>query len=162
MVLLMTLTGLLVMAALATPPEVWAKLRASLCMWLLVLLTVWRCLIPRFQRGERRAASEDAATKSVLVLIVILILMALTREPEKQVETRLISLSFWVPRKYREAITGDILEDCHDMRELGFAEQRILAHVLWQFAWAVIRLWPEVVGSAVAAVVKHVWKITKE
>jgi hypothetical protein len=71
-------------------------------------------------------------------------------------ERWLVSLSFWIPRKFREAITGDILEDCHEMRELGFTERRIRVHVLWQFAWAVIALWPEAIGSAVVAIVKRI------
>ena len=76
-------------------------------------------------------------------------------------ERWLINLSFWIPRKYREAITGDILEDCREMREKGFRERRICIHVLWQFAIAVIALWPEAMGSAVATITKRVWGIRK-
>jgi len=76
-------------------------------------------------------------------------------------EQLLLNLSFWIPRRHREGVTGDIFEDCREMRRRRFSERRIRIHVLWQLAIAVIALWPEAVGSAVAAVVKRVWSIRK-
>jgi len=73
----------------------------------------------------------------------------------------LISLSFWVPRKYREGITGDILEDCDDLRKLGKNEWRIRTHVLWHFSLAVIMLWPEAIGSALASIFEKIFSIKK-
>jgi hypothetical protein len=81
-----------------------------------------------------------------------------TEKCSTQAERWLVSLSFWIPRKYREAIAGDIFEDCREMREKGFSESRIRVHVLWQLAVAVIALWPEAVGSAVGSIIKQVWK----
>jgi hypothetical protein len=63
-------------------------------------------------------------------------------------ETVLRSLSYWVPRRYREVITGDIIEDCHEMRALGMSRLRICTHVVWQFAVALILLWPTAVADA--------------
>ena len=47
----------------------------------------------------------------------------------KNSEKWLISLSFWIPRRFREAVVGDILEDCRDMRSCGYSERRIQIHV---------------------------------
>lgn len=63
-------------------------------------------------------------------------------EPERRAEKWVVSLSFWIPRKYREAIVGDMLEDCHELRELGKSEHRIWVHVLWQLVIALVLLWP--------------------
>lgn len=52
----------------------------------------------------------------------------------------LISVSFWIPRKYREAIVGDIMEDYHELRALGKSERRIRIHVIWQLVIALILL----------------------
>ncbi len=159
---LLTLIGLLIVMALVSLPELRTKLRTSLGMWLLVLLTTWQCLAWKFEDGKcrllDRPVDEDARIKTILILILLLVVTSLTREPQKKAETRLISLSFWIPRKHREGIAGDILEDCHEMRELGFTEGRILGHVLWQFTIAVISLWPEAVVSAIATVLRHAWK----
>jgi hypothetical protein len=157
-----TLIGLLIVAAFVTLPELRPKLRTCLGTCLLVLFTMLQCFVWKLEDGKcrllGRTVNEDARIKTVLILILFLVVASLTREPQKKAETRLISLSFWIPRKHREGIAGDILEDCHEMRELGFTEWRILGHVLWQFTLAVISLWPEAAGSAVAAIVKRVWK----
>ena len=57
-------------------------------------------------------------------------------------ENLLKSWSYWIPRTYREAIVGDILEDCHELRALGKSEWRIRIHIIWQLAWALILLRP--------------------
>ncbi|MBA7654835.1 hypothetical protein ES703_62728 [subsurface metagenome] len=66
-------------------------------------------------------------------------------EPEKWV----IVLGLWLPGKHREAILGDILEDCHEMRDRGFRERKIRSHVLWQWAIAVVKLIPASVIGAI-------------
>jgi lysylphosphatidylglycerol synthetase-like protein (DUF2156 family) len=159
---ILTLVGLLMATAFMALPGVAAKLRTSFAMWLLILLTLCQCLVWRFQRRKHnhsgQAPNDDAAIKSALILLVLLVVASLAREPRKKAEGWLITLSFWIPRKHREAITGDILEDCHEMREVGFGEWRIRIHVVWQLAIGVIMLWPDVIGSGLATVVKHVWK----
>lgn len=158
----LTLIILLIVTTLISLPELRTKLRMSLGVGLLALFTVLQCLAWKCEDSKcrllGRTVNEDARIKTILVFIVLLVLASLTREPQKKAETRLITLSFWIPRKHREGITGDILEDCHEMRELGFTERRILGHVLWQFAIAVISLWPEAVVSAFATILKHAWK----
>ena len=69
--------------------------------------------------------------------------------PKKKAERWIVALGWWIPRKYRAAIVGDILEDCHEMREKGCGECRIRVQVLWQWAIAVLTLVP---AAAVAAV----------
>jgi hypothetical protein len=81
--------------------------------------------------------------------------------PWSKPEKWLFSLSLWIPRKYREGIIGDILEDCREMRRKRFSKRRIRVHILWQLTIAVIALWPESVGSAVAAILKRVWSIRR-
>jgi hypothetical protein len=61
---------------------------------------------------------------------------------KKKTEKWFRSLAFWLPRKYREPIVGDIMEDCHELRALGKSEWRIRIHVIWQLAWALILLRP--------------------
>jgi hypothetical protein len=58
----------------------------------------------------------------------------------KNPERWAVALGWWLPRKHREAIVGDILEDCHEMRENGLIERRIWTHVLWQWATSIITL----------------------
>jgi len=63
-------------------------------------------------------------------------------ETERSIEKWIVSVSFWIPRKYREGIVGDILEDCYEQRGLGKSERRIWVHVLWQLVIALVLLWP--------------------
>lgn len=65
----------------------------------------------------------------------------------------LVTLSFWIPRKYREAIVGDIIEDCHELRALGKSEWRIRIHVIWQVIIALILLRPVALMDAF----KRIW-----
>ena len=60
------------------------------------------------------------------------------REASNKTEKWIIILRFWIPQKHREAIMGDILEDCYQMRESGLAERRIRANVLWQLMISVV------------------------
>lgn len=65
-----------------------------------------------------------------------------------ETERRIGSLAYWIPRKYREAIVGDVLEDCRELRELGKSEWRIRIHVIWQLVWALILLRPTALMDA--------------
>lgn len=69
-------------------------------------------------------------------------------ESEKMTEKWLTSLSYWFPRKHREVIVGDLLEDCHELRALGKSEWRIRIHVIWQLALALIMLRPAALMEA--------------
>jgi len=69
--------------------------------------------------------------------------------PRKTAETWIVALGWWIPRKYRAAIVGDILEDCHEMREKSCGECRIRIQVLWQWAIAIVTLVPAGVLAAV-------------
>lgn len=66
------------------------------------------------------------------------------------------SVSFWIPRKNREAIMGDIQEDCVELRELGKSEWRIRANVIWQLSICALRMWPAAVKAALLA-----WVVAK-
>lgn len=66
-----------------------------------------------------------------------------------------IALSWWIPRKYRGLVVGDILEDCHELRQGGSGEWRICVHVLWQWAIAIGALVP-------VAVVGTIWRIMSQ
>lgn len=61
-----------------------------------------------------------------------------------------IVLGWCFPREHREALVGDILEDCNEMRERGLAERRIQTHVLWQWAISVVTLIPTYVMGAIS------------
>ena len=70
----------------------------------------------------------------------------------KDPENWAIELGWWIPRKYRAAIIGDIIEDCHEMKDKSCGEFRICVHVLWQWAIAIVTLVP-------AAIVATVWRM---
>lgn len=63
-------------------------------------------------------------------------------------ENLISKTSFWIPRKHREAIVGDILEDCRELRELDKSEWRIRIHIIWQLVWAFILLRPTALMDA--------------
>jgi len=159
---LLIVVGLLIVMILVMLPEVSAKLRVLWVNFLLTLFIAQQFFTWKFLRGGKhnssRAADQDTAVKFLLILFLLFIA---PQKPQKKAETWLVALSFWLPRKHREAVTGDIFEDCAEMRGLGYSERRIRIQVLWQFAIAVLALWPEAVGSAVATIVKQVWSIRK-
>ncbi len=63
-------------------------------------------------------------------------------------EHLLFAMSFWIPRKYREALVGDIMEDCQELRSLGKSKRRIFVHIFWQLAVVVVTLLPANIFSA--------------
>lgn len=63
------------------------------------------------------------------------------------------SLAYWIPRKYREPLVGDIMEDCCELRALGKSEWRIRIHVVWQLVIALIMLRP----TAIMDALKRMW-----
>jgi hypothetical protein len=65
------------------------------------------------------------------------------------------SLGWFIPRKYRHVI-GDILEDCAEMRELGYTERRIKFHVVYQWLIAVITLVPAAFKTSIIDILKQV------
>jgi hypothetical protein len=67
-----------------------------------------------------------------------------------------ITLAWFIPRKYRNEIMGDILEDCVEMREAGCTETRIKFHVVYQWLIAVIALVPTAVKTSIVDAVKQV------
>lgn len=64
-------------------------------------------------------------------------------------EKWLILLKWLLPRKHRESIIGDILEDCHEMRERRLSKQRIMANVLWQLIISFLMWVPSSVINAI-------------
>ena len=74
------------------------------------------------------------------------------RSVGKKAEKWAVVLGWWIPRKYRDAIVGDILEDCKEMREVGCGEWRIRIQVIWQWAIAAVTLVP-------SAIISTVWRI---
>jgi len=58
------------------------------------------------------------------------------------------STSFWIPRRIREAIIGDIIEDCHELRALGKKEYRVRLHILWHLILFALSLLPTAIIKA--------------
>lgn len=71
---------------------------------------------------------------------------------EKKAEKWAIALGWWIPRKHRGVLVGDILEDCHEMREAGYGEWRIRIQAIWQWAIGVLTLVPN-------AMITALWRI---
>ena len=65
-----------------------------------------------------------------------------------------ILLGRLIPSKYRNAIVGDVLEDCGVMRDAGRTERHITIRVLWQCLTAAITVRVERVRSFAKDVVK--------
>ena len=59
-----------------------------------------------------------------------------------ETEKWVVVLGWFLPRKHREAILGDIIEDCHEMKEKGLNKRRLRNHVLWQCLISVVTLIP--------------------
>jgi hypothetical protein len=70
-------------------------------------------------------------------------------ETFKKPEKWAVALGWWIPRKYRGPIVGDILEDCHEMRDKSCGELRIRIQVLWQWAIAVATLIPVAIFGSI-------------
>ncbi len=68
---------------------------------------------------------------------------------ENKAEKWAIALGWWIPRKFRGPLIGDILEDCYEMRNVGCSELRIRTQVLWQWLVGVLLLIPTTIFSAV-------------
>lgn len=67
-----------------------------------------------------------------------------------------ITLGWFIPRKHRNDIVGDILEDCAEMREAGCTERRIKFHVVYQWLIAVVTLVPTAVKTSIIDILKQV------
>ena len=70
-----------------------------------------------------------------------------------ETEKWVIVLGWCLPRKHREAILGDILEDYQEMKERGLSERNIRIHVLWQWLVSVVLLIPSAIIAAVCRIV---------
>ncbi len=75
------------------------------------------------------------------------------RKVAEKTKKKLVSTSYLIPRKYREAIVGDIMEDCNELRALGKSEWIIRLHLIWQLAIALIMLRPIAIMDAF----KRIW-----
>jgi len=71
---------------------------------------------------------------------------------KEKAEKWAIALGWWIPRKYRGDILGDIMEDCREMRKMDCGEFRIRIQVLWQWVIAVMKLVP-------SAIFGGIWRI---
>lgn len=80
----------------------------------------------------------------------------LTLKRKSKGEDWITSLGWFIPRKYRNDIIGDILEDCAEMREIGCTEERIKFHVVYQWLIAVITLVPTAIKTSITDILKQV------
>jgi hypothetical protein len=70
-------------------------------------------------------------------------------------ESWAVGLGWFIPRKYRNEIIGDILEDCAEMRQTGRTESRVKFHVVYQWLIAVITLVPMAVKTSITDILKQ-------
>jgi hypothetical protein len=66
------------------------------------------------------------------------------------------ALGWFIPRKYRKFIIGDILEDCAEMQKCGCTEKRIKFHVVYQWLIAVVTLVPMAFKTSLVEIIKQV------
>lgn len=67
-----------------------------------------------------------------------------------------IGLGWWIPRKYRDDLVGDILEDCSEMRMLSMGERRIVVHVAYQWLIGVVMLVPTAAVMGFAGAIRQI------
>jgi len=67
-------------------------------------------------------------------------------------ESRIRHWSRWLPHDCREAILGDLLEDCCEYANSGVTERRIHRHAIRQILLATVYSWPAVLIVAVKRV----------
>ena len=79
---------------------------------------------------ERQRAAIDVIGRGVWVFR--------QHDLSSRAEQRLERFSRWFPRKYRDELIGDILEDCHELREQGASEKKINRHANWQLFLALL------------------------
>jgi hypothetical protein len=89
------------------------------------------------------------------LFILTCAMIARIDQAEGSAEKCAVALGWWIPRKYRGLVVGDILEDCHELRQGGSGELRIYVHVLWQWAIAVGALLP-------VAIIGTIWRFVGE
>ena len=92
--------------------------------------------------------------KIIFLFGILNILKDSRRQSKGEIWTR--SLGWFIPRKYRNQIIGDILEDCAEMRQLGYTERRIKFQVVYQWIIAVIMLIPTAIKTSIIDAVKQV------
>jgi len=63
------------------------------------------------------------------------------------------SLSFWIPRRYREGVMRDLMEDSEEIRALGKSEWRVRAHLVWHLGIGILHFWPAALKAAIWAAV---------
>ena len=105
---------------------------------------------------------EAPAYRAALVKLVQQVLKwmqyraMLTFKTNSRGEDWATTLGWFIPRKYRNDIIGDILEDCAEMRDLKYTERRIRFHVVYQWIIAVITLVPTAVKTSITDILKQV------
>ena len=80
----------------------------------------------------------------------------LTFEAKATGENWATAFGWFIPRKYRNDVIGDILEDCAEMREAGCTEGRIKFHVVYQWLIALITLLPTALKTSITDILKQV------
>jgi hypothetical protein len=62
---------------------------------------------------------------------------AVRRSPERLLST----IAYWIPYRHREALLGDLIEDCDALRSDGKGDSRIATHILWQISCVAFGQW---------------------
>lgn len=125
---------------------------------LLTLAFVAHYLMAEFKPTLYRRLGLSIMTINARVANWIYLQLKVSR-PSKRVskgEDWIRSLGWFIPRKYRSDIVGDIVEDCGEMRGAGCKEWRVKIHVVYQWLIAVITLVPAAVKASIVDAVKQV------
>ena len=123
----------------------WALREAT---WVMYRLRLGDTYIARSRKGlddllEKR--EFDAAKAYILHLLDDLgvsvqatfggrVLVPTKRNVQPLASRKLHQLEAWIPRRHREAITGDLWEDLNQFRSEGWTEKQLVRHIRRQFA----------------------------
>ncbi|MBN2592265.1 MAG: hypothetical protein JXA81_02070 [Sedimentisphaerales bacterium] len=106
---------------------------------------------PMFQSEmEQMPRKVNLIQKKVQVKPLLLL------KPNYKGENWAVLFGWYIPRRYRNDIVGDILEDCAEMSEAGCTERRIKFHVVYQWLIAVITLVPMAVKCSITDILRQV------
>jgi len=113
--------------------------------------------------ARRWARARHEVGSFLLALLIALLLVSLFRRLAKQGDSKsaraddwAIALGWWIPRRYRDDLVGDILEDCCEMRMLGKSDRRICVHVVYQWLIGVLTLVPTAITTGIGTAIRQI------
>ncbi len=133
------------------PNRIVSRLQPALPGWFFI-----HCVIIGLVAFRTELSASFMAVAGIMVASYIFLVPFQSHTENRMLtthETRVQRLCLWLPSDYREAILGDLLEDCDEYASRGATKKQIDQRISWEILLAVVRSWP----AALAAAVKQVF-----